>query len=319
MIRINKLPMAMLLIGMAFAAQAQDFPTKPIRIIVPYSPGGQADLLSRLVGKYVTQSTGQIVNVDNRPGAAGMVGAGVMANAAADGYTIAMFSTPHASTPAVVKLPFDMRQLRPITMVGITPNIISVNAASPYRSLDDVLSNARANPGKMTYGHSGNLASSHLTMELLKVSAKVDIVPVPYKGGAQALGDLLGGQIDLSLSSPGGLMGHLKSGKLRAIATTGPKRSGSLPEVATVAESSIPGFESYEWFALFAPDKTPPDVIARLHKEVVKAIAEPEVRNTAATTGVELVGNSPAELGTFFHTEMDRLAKLISTLNLKAD
>jgi tripartite-type tricarboxylate transporter receptor subunit TctC len=298
---------------------AQEFPSKPIRLIVPFPAGGQSDVLGRVVAKYLAQNVGQPVIVENRGGAGGMIGAEVLANAAPDGYTIGMLSTPHVTYPAVMKPAFDPKALRAITNIAIVPSVLSVNAASPYHTLNDILVDARARPGKLTSGNAGNLSTSHLGMELLKKRANVDILVIPYKGGAPALQDLLGGQITMTMGGPSALMGHIKAGKLRAIAVSSAKRSSAMPEVPTFAEAGIAGFELNEWYALFAPAKTPPEIIARLHQEVVKVLKEPEVRSTLTAMGAEPVGDSPAELQAFYLAEMERLGKLVNELGLKAE
>lgn len=303
----------------AMPALAQNFPTKPIRIIVPYAPGGTADVLSREIAAKMAPAIGQQVIIENRAGAAGMIGAEVLARSEPDGYTIGMMATPHAATPFVMKLPFNPRELRAVTLVANVPGLLSVNAAVPVKSLGDVLSLARAKPGYLTFGHPGNLSAGHLTMEMLKAQAKVDIVSVPYKGGAPALADLLGGQIHMGISGPTAHLPHIKSGKLRAIATTGLQRSSAVPDVPTVAESGFPGFELNEWYGLFAPAKTPQELLTRLNQGIVKALAVPEVRAKFASLGAEPVGNTSEEFSAFFQNEMDKLGKLIASLGLKAE
>lgn len=317
--RLAAASLAALLGVVPVMAAAQDFPSKPIRLIVTFPAGGQADVLARVVGKYVSQNTGQPVIVDNRGGAGGMIGAEVLANAPPDGYTIGMLSTPHVTYPAVMKPAFDPAALRAITNIAMVPSVLSVNAASSFHTLGDILAEAKAKPGKLTSGNAGNLSTSHLAMELLKQRTGVDILVIPYKGGAPALQDLLGGQIDMTMGGPSALMGHIKNGKLRAIAVTSAKRSGAMPDVPTFQESGVPGFELNEWYALFAPAKTPPSVIAKLHQEIVKALKEPEVRNTLIAMGAEPVGDTPAELQAFYNGEMDRLGKLVKQLGLKAE
>lgn len=301
------------------AARAQEFPSKPIRLIVTFPAGGQADVLARVVAKYMTQNTGQTVFVENRAGAGGMIGAEALANATPDGYTIGMLSTPHVTYPAVMKPSFDPAALRAITNVAMMPSVLSVNAASPYRTLSDVIGRAKAMPGGLSSGNAGSLSTSHLAMELLKQRAGVDILVIPYKGGAPALQDLVGGQIDMTMGGPSALMGHIKGGRLRAVAVTSSKRSAVMPDVPTFAESGLPGFELNEWYALFAPPKTPPALIARLHQEVVKALREPEVRDLLLSLGAEPVANTTAELESFYLGEMDRLGRLVKQLGLKPD
>jgi len=300
-------------------ATAQNFPNKPVRIIVPYAPGGTADMLVRVVAKQLGANLGQSVFIDNRAGAAGMIGADVLAQSPPDGYTIGLLATPHAATPFVMKLPFDPKELRPVALVASVPGLLSVNASVPAQSLNDILALARAKPGQLTYGNPGSLSAGHLAMEMLKAQAKVDIVAVPYKGGAPALLDLLGGQIQMGISGPTAHLPNIKNGKLRPIATTGLKRSTAAPDVPTFAESGVPGFELNEWYGLFAPAKTPPELIARLNQEIIRAMAAPEVRASFTSVGAEPGATSPAEFNTFFRNEMDRIGKLVVSLGLKAD
>jgi tripartite-type tricarboxylate transporter receptor subunit TctC len=291
-----------------------------VRIIVPYAPGGTADVLCRDIASKLTAVFGQQVIVENRAGAAGMIGAEALAKSAPDGYTLGMLATPHAATPFVMKLPFDpAKDLSPVTLVANVPGLLSVNASVPARTLQELLALARANPGKLTYGHPGNLSAGHLAMEMLKDQAKVNIVPVPYKGGGPALMDLLGGQITMTISGPTAHLPHIATGKLRPIATTALHRSSALPEVPTIAESGLPGFELNEWYGLFVPARTPADVIARLNEEIVKVIKSREYTARTASLGAEAVGNSPEAFGAFFRNEMERNGRLIRSLGLKAE
>lgn len=248
-----------------------------------------------------------------------MIGAEALANSPPDGYTIGLLATPHVTYPAVMKPAYDPKALRAITNIAIVPSVLSVNAASPYQMMAEILPAARSKPGTLTSGNAGNLSTSHLAMELLKKRAGVDIQVIPYKGGAPALQDLLGGQITMAMGGPSALMQHIKGGKLRAIALSSGKRSSAMPDVPAFSESCVPGFELDEWYALFAPARTPPEVIACLHQAVVKALNEPEVRNTLIAMGAEPVGNTPAELQAFYLSEMDRLGKLVNELGLKAE
>ena len=311
----------MCLAGIAsFQVAAQSFPSKALRIIVPYAPGGTADVLGREIALRLTPALGQQVIVENRAGAAGMIGADTLAKSAPDGYTLGMLATPHAATPFVMKLPFDpARDLNPVTLVANVPGLLSVHASVPARSLQELLTLARAKPGQLTYGHPGNLSAGHLAMELLKDQTKVNIIPVPYKGGGPALLDLLGGQITMMISGPTAHLPHIATGKLRPIATSARRRSSALPDVPTIGESGLPGFESNEWYGLFVPVRTPSEEIVRLNEEIVKVIKSREYTARAAGLGAEVVGNKPEEFGAFFRNEMEKHGKLIRSLGLKAE
>jgi tripartite-type tricarboxylate transporter receptor subunit TctC len=301
------------------SVHAQTFPAKPIRIIVTYAPGGTADVLCREIAARMSPAIGQQVIVDNRPGASGMIGAEALARSEPDGYTIGMLNTSHAAAPFAMKLGFDPKELRTVTLVANVPGLISAHSSVPVNSFADVLALARNKPGYLTYGHPGNLSAGHLAMEMLKQQAKVDILAVAYKGGAPALADLLGGQIHLGISGPTAHLPHIKSGKLRPIATTGQKRSSAVPNTPTIAESGMPSFELNEWYGLFAPARTPPELVARLNKGIVQALAAPEVRAKFATLGAEPVGNTPEEFAALFRNEMDRLGKLVDSLGMKKE
>ena len=313
-------PIVLACLAASFQAAAQSFPSRPVRIIVPYAPGGTADVLCREIASKLAAPFGQQVIVENRAGAAGMIGADALAKSAPDGYTLGMLATPHAATPFVMKLPFDpAKDLSPVTLVANVPGLLSVNASVPVRSLQELLALARANPGKLTYGHPGNLSAGHLAMEMLKDQTKVNVVPVPYKGGGPALMDLLGGQITMMISGPTAHLPHIATGKLRPIATTALHRSSALPEVPTIAESGLPGFELNEWYGLFVPARTSAEEITRLNEEIVKVIKSREYTARTASLGAEAVGNRPEEFGAFFRSEMDKHGKLIRSLGLKAE
>ena len=303
-----------------FVAMADTFPSKPIKVIVPYAAGGTADFMVRLMAKQLSATGGLAITVDNRSGASGWIGAELMARAPADGYTIGVLSSVFAATPFVSKPPFEPRDLQTITLLASVPGLLSVNAAVPVYTLNDLLALAKAKPGQLSFGHAGSLGAGHLAMEMLKLNNNVDIISIAYKGGAPALNDLLGGQIQMSISGPTAHLPFIKpGGKLRAIATTGLKRSTAVPDLPTMAESGQPGFEINEWYGLFAPEKTPRDIVERLNREFVKALSSPEVRASLVTVGAEFTPNTSEEFKVFFTDEMNKLGKLISKLNLKGD
>src|SRR5438105_835016 len=303
------------------SAFAQDYPSKPIRIIVTFAAGGTSDLLSRAVGAKLAAVLGQQVITDNRPGAGSVIGTDMVAKAPPDGYTIGMLISTHAVNPFVMKnLPYDsVNDFAPITLVAIVPGILSVNAGLPVRSVQEMVQLVRSKPGQFNYGLPGSMTSGHLSMELLKVIAGLDMVAVAYKGGAPAAADLASGQVQFMINSPPSVLPFVKAGKVRALAVTGAQRSPGLPEVPTIRESGFPDYETYEWYGLFAPAKVPNEIIARLAREVAAIVRDPELRERMLVQGAELVGNSPDEFGQFVRSEMAKWGGLAKRLNLRAD
>jgi tripartite-type tricarboxylate transporter receptor subunit TctC len=300
-------------------AIADDYPSRPLHIMVPYAPGGTADAIARMIAKHLGPSLGQSVVIDNRGGAGGLVGAAAMTQSPADGYTIGVLATPHAATPLDQNSGFDRARVAAVALVAVVPGLLCVNTSVPAASLADVISLARAKPGQLSYGNPGNFSAGHLAMEMMKVQSRVDIVAVPYRGGAPALQDLVAGQIAMSISGPSNFLPYIKTGQLRAIASTGLTRSTAAPGVPTFAESGMPGFELNEWYGIFAPSKTPPQVLARLNHDIAVALAQPDVRAFFTTIGAEPRTMSPDEVDGFFRKETDRLGKLVGTLGLKND
>jgi tripartite-type tricarboxylate transporter receptor subunit TctC len=298
-------------------AMAQDYPSGPLHLIVPYAPGGTADTIARIISKYLARSLGQTVVVDNRAGAGGLIGAAVMVQSPADGYTIGVLATPHAATPLDPNSGFDRARVKAVALLAVVPGLLCVNRSVPASSLSDVIGLARSKPGQLSYGNPGNFTAGHLAMEMLKAQARVDIISVPYRGGAPALQDLVAGQIQMSISGPSNFLPYIKNGQLRAIASSGRKRSTAVPDVPTFSESGMSGFELNEWYGIFAPNKTPPELVARLNHVIVQALAQPDVRAFFATIGAEPGNMSPGEFDGFFRNETDRLGKLVRSLGLK--
>jgi tripartite-type tricarboxylate transporter receptor subunit TctC len=299
------------------AAAANDYPNRPLHLIVPYAAGGTADGIARILSKHLRTSLAQNVVIDNRGGAGGLIGAAVLTQSPPDGYTIGILATPHAATPLDRDAGFDRSRVKAVALLAVVPGLLCVNSSVPVSSLADVISLARTKPGQLTYGNPGNFTAGHLAMEMLKTQSRVDITPVPYRGGAPALQDLLAGQIQMSISGPSNFLQYIKNGQLRAIASTGLKRSTAAPDVPTFAEAGMRGFELNEWYGIFAPSKTPPELVARLHSDIAQALAQPDVRAFYITIGAEPGNLSPDEFDRFFRTETDRLGKLVSTLGLK--
>jgi len=306
----------------AVAARGDTFPSRPIRIVVPFAAGGATDLIARVVGQKLTESMGQAVVVENRPGASGMIGADLVAKAPPDGYTLLMASTAEiAINPSLYsKMSYDpQKDLAPITLAGVTPLILVVNPASPLHSVADIVKKAKAHPGTISFASAGNGSVQHLSGELVKVLTSTDMVHVPYKGAAPALTDVLSGQVTMFFSGMPPAMPHVKSGKLRALAVTTPKRSPAAPDVPTMAEAGVQGFDISNWFGLLAPAGTPPGILDKLHDEAVKALMQPTVKERLAEQGAEVVADSREHFGAFIKAEADKYAKLIKVSGAKAD
>jgi tripartite-type tricarboxylate transporter receptor subunit TctC len=294
------------------ALQAQDFPAKPVRVIVPFPPGGGADALARLLGPKLTESWRQQVIVENRPGASGHIGADFVAKAPADGYTLLMSSTASLSEKNV-------DQFAPVSLVSASPYVVTASSGVQASSIRELIALARARPGKLTYASSGTGAASHLSAELFKSMAQVDLLHVPYKGTGQALGDLLAGQVDLLFAPSQTVLAHVKAGKLKALAVTGSRRSPTLPELPTVAEAGLPGYEAVGWFGLLAPAATPRPVVEKLSADVNRALADADVRSRMEAMGAEPGGNSPEEFRRFIRDDQAKWSKLMKEAGIRLE
>ncbi|HSV18347.1 MAG TPA: tripartite tricarboxylate transporter substrate binding protein [Casimicrobiaceae bacterium] len=307
--------LAVVFIAAATPASAQRYPDHPIKLIVPVPPGGGVDLLSRAIGAKMQQSMGQPVVIENKAGASAAIGTEALAKSPPDGYTIMMGYSAHATNPIFVpKLPYDTnKDFATVAHVGYIPLILVVNASSPYHSVKELIAAAKAKPGQLQFASGGAGAGAHLSGELLKTTANVDIVHVPYKGNAPALNDLLGGQVTMMFDTITTSLPHVKSGALRALAVTSPKRSPLAPDVPTMIEAGLPDFDISAWYVMFAPAGTPRDIIARLNAEVNKAIADPDLRKTLGEQGVEFTGGTPEYADQFVRSEIERWGKIIKT------
>jgi tripartite-type tricarboxylate transporter receptor subunit TctC len=311
-----------LALTLAAEAAAQGYPTKPIRFVVPYAPGGNTDILARLIGQKLSEAWGQQVIIDNRPGAAGTVGAELVARAPADGYTLIMgsFGNIIVANSLYKNLKYDpLKDFASIALVSLPPGVLVENPAVPAQTVRELIAYAKSNPGRLNYGSPGAGAWNHLFFELFNASAGVSIVHVPYKGIAPAVVDLLGGQVQLAISAFPTALPHVRSGKLRALAVTSAKRSGLLTEVPTVAESGLTGYEAAGWFGVLSPAGTSPAVVAKLNHEINRILELPEVKASLASDGAEPAGGTPAQM-----TESARLAsakwsRLIRELNLRTE
>lgn len=288
----------------AAAAFAQAFPGKPVHIIVPFPPGGGADALARVMGPHLTKIWGQPVIVENKPGASGQIGAEYVANAAADGYTLMMSSTASLTEKNV-------HRFAPVTLVSASPYVIVVNPKVPAGNVRELIAYAKKNPGKLTFGSSGAGAASHLSAELFKSLADIDMLHVPYKGTGQAVTDLLAGQIDVMFAPAQTSMPHVQAGKLKALAVTSAKRSATLPELPTAVESGLPRYEAIGWFGLLAPAATPKVVVAKLSADANRVLADPEVKAKLVSIGAEPSGNTPEQFAKFIREDQAKWSKLM--------
>jgi tripartite-type tricarboxylate transporter receptor subunit TctC len=296
------------------AAQAQAFPTKAITIIVPFSAGGTTDILARVLGQFISKDLGQPVIIDNRAGAGGNIGTQLVARAAPDGYTILMGTVgTHAINQSLYpKLAFDpIKDFAPLTRVALVPNLLVANPAQPFKTVKELTAYAKANPGKVTFGSSGSGTSIHLSGELFKQMAGVDIQHVAYKGSAPAVNDLLGNHIAIMFDNMPSAISHVKAGKLRPLAVTTAQRSPALPDVPTIAEAGVPGYEATSWFGLLAPAKTPAPVVTRLNASILKALADPDVKKKLLEQGAEPAGETPAQFAAFIASETVKWGKIV--------
>lgn len=303
-------------------AQTAAFPSKPVRLVVPFTPGGSTDILARAIGHKLGETWNQPVVIENKPGAGGNIGVEYVAKSPADGYTLVMGHIgTFAANPALYRrLPYDpIRDFAPITLVARVPNVLVVGPAVPAKTFGEFVAYAKANPGKVFYGSGGNGSAAHLATEYFRMRTGLDLQHVPYKGTGPALADLLSGQIGVVLTGAPPLMAHLKSGKLRALAVASPQRLAVLPDVPTIAESGYPGFSAVQWYGLFAPAATPRELVARLNRDAVAALLDPLVSERLASEGAEPVGDTPEEFGAFVKAEIELWGKVIRESGAKVD
>ena len=304
------------------SALAQAYPTKPVTIIVPFAAGGTTDILARIIGQALTAELGQSVVVDNRAGAGGNIGGQAAAKAAPDGHTLFMGTVgTHAINASLYKkMPFDpVKDFAPLTRVANVPNLLVANPAQPYKSVKDLIAYAKANPGKVNFGSSGNGSSIHLSGELFKSLAKVDMQHVPYKGSAPAVTDLLGNQIGIMFDNMPSAIQHVRSGKLVPLAVTTAKRSPELPNVPTIAEGGVPGYEATSWFGMFAPAGTPAPVLAKLNAAIVKVLGQPDVKKKINEQGAEVYSETPEQFAAFIQAESVKWGKVVKESGASLD
>ena len=304
------------------AAQPPAYPTKPIRLVVPFPAGGATDIFAREVAKHLTEAWGQSVVVDNRPGAGGNIGSELVAKAPPDGYTLEMGTVgTHAINASLYStLPYDhVKDFVPVILVAGVPNVLEVNPAVPVNSVQELIAYAKANPGKLNFASSGSGTSIHLSGELFKVMAGVQMTHVPYKGSAPALQDLIGGQVQLMFDNLPPSLPQIKAGKLRALAVTSAARAPALPDTPTVAEAGLPGFEASSWFGVLAPAGTPPEIVNKLNAEIAKWLASPGAKEKLANVGANIAGGTPEDFARHIQAETAKWAKVVKESGAKVD
>jgi len=310
------------LLALNLHAAAQEYPVKPVRLVVPFTPGGTTDILGRLVAQKLSESIGRQVIVDNRPGAGGTIGSDIVAKSPADGYTLIMghIGTFGVNPTLYPKLPYDaVKDFQPITLFAMITNLLSVNPSLPVKSVKELVALARARPGQLNYGSGGNGSAAHLATEYFKLLSKTDIVHIPYKGTAPAITDLLAGNTSMILTGVPAQLPHIKSGRLRALGVASAKRQPLFPELPTIMEGGVKGYEATQWYGVLAPAGTPRPIVDRLNAALVKALQSAEVKERLASEAGEPVGNSPEEFHAFIQKEIARWAPVIRASGAKPE
>ena len=311
----------LLLAALAGGAVAQDYPSKPIRLVAPFAPGGAVDILARIIGERLSTQYGQNVIVDNKPGASGHLGAQIVAKAPGDGYTLMVGTIGiHAAYASYSRLTYKpAEELQPVLIIGESPNVVLVPVNSKYKTFADFLADAKVNAGKINYASAGAGSSVHMVTELFQLAIAQRMNHVPYKGSGPALIDLISGQVDVMFDNMSSGMPHVQSGKLRVLAVTGPKRDPRLPEVPTLAEAGVPGYSGTSWFTLAAPASMPAALVEKLNKDVQRVLATPEVAARYDKLGMNYTPNSPAEATAFFKSETVKWSRVIEAAKLQLD
>ena len=320
--RLLRIFLSLSLLQFAALATAQTYPAKSVRMVVPFAAGaGSNDIMARLIAQKLTDSFGQHFVVDNRPGASGIIGCDIVAKAQPDGYTVLMMSLTFTVLPSLFsKLPYDtMKDLTPVTLVASAPLMLVVNPSLPAKSVQEFIAYAKANPGKLNFGSGGAGATPHLAGEMLKSMAGIQVTHIPYKGGAPALADLIGGQIQFMLENIPGTLPFAKAGKLRALAVTDLKRSPLLPDLPTLDESGLKGYQIVGWNGLFVPAGTPPAIVNKLYTGVVAALALPDVKERLTVLGADGVGDTPQHFAAFIKADIAKWAQVVKTAGIKIE
>jgi tripartite-type tricarboxylate transporter receptor subunit TctC len=311
---------AVVLLCVSTWVNAQAWPSKPIRYIVPFPPGAFNDTLGRTISAELTKTLGQPMVVDNRPGGNSVIGTEIAAKSAPDGYTLFGAALPFSAIQSLHKVSFDVtKDFAPITLAGFSANLLVANSSFPANNVKELIEYARRNPGKVNYGSSGNGTSVHLAMELFKSMTQTYMLHIPYKGSAPVVADLIGGQVDVMFDNMPNVIGHVRAGKMKALAVTTAQRSAQAPEIPTVAEAGVPGYEQTAWFGVLAPAGTPREIIGRLNGEIVKLLNSADVKERFGKQGVEVRTSTPEQFSTFLRSEVDRWGKVIREAGIKAD
>jgi len=311
---------AALMVAAAAAASAQSFPSRPVRIFVPYPAGGGVDVLTRTLGDVVSKQWGQSVVVENRPGAGGVIASQAVVTAAPDGYTLIMVASGHATNPLLyAKIPYDtFKDFTPISLLASSPNILLVRADSPFKTMGDLIAAAKAKPGSISFAHAGTGTSTHLAGELLKSLARIDLNAIPYKGGAPSINDLLGGQIPISFNNGPESVGQLQAGTLRALAVTTAERAPFLPEVPSLSEA-VQGYDTGVWWGVLGPANMPADVLAKLSHDFVAALNTDAVKERLGKLGALPIGSSPQQFDARIHADYDKWGPIIQAAGMKPE
>jgi tripartite-type tricarboxylate transporter receptor subunit TctC len=310
------------IVGMLFVcgfAAAQSYPGKPVRMLVPFPPGGGTDYTARLISQKLTEIWGQQVIVDNRPGASTTIASEIVAKAPADGYTLIMGSTNHTINPSLYpRIPYDtIKDFAPVTVAVTASYVLVVHPSLPAKTVKELIALARARPAEINYASSGSSGPQHIAGELFKLMAKVDMTHVPYKGGGPAVVALLGGHVQAQFSTPVSALPHVRTGKLRALGVTSLKRSDAIPEVPTISEAALPGYEAVTWWGILAPARTPREIVNKIHADTVKALQMPDTLEKLAREGVNPAGTTPEQFATMIQDEMVKMAKIVKAANMK--
>jgi tripartite-type tricarboxylate transporter receptor subunit TctC len=304
----------------AGVASAQSFPTKPVHILVPYPPGGGVDVLTRMLSDAVSKGWGQSIVVENRPGAGGVIASQAIATSAPDGYNLIMVASGHATNPFLYpKLPYDtFKDFSPISLLASSPNVLLVRADSPFKSVGDIIAAAKVKPGSLSFAHAGNGTSTHLAGELLNKLAGIDLNAIPYKGGAPAISDLLGGQIPMSFNNGPESVGQLEAGTVRALAVTTASRAPFLPNVPSMSET-VPGYDTEVWWGLLGPGRMPPELVASISRDFVAALNTESVRERLGKLGAIPIGSTPEKFDAKIHADYDKWGPIIKAAGMKAE
>jgi len=316
-----RLTAVLLLAGMSAPVLSQAYPSKPVRILVGYAPGGGTDIMARAIGAKLTDSLKQQFVIENRPGANANIAAKLAADVPADGYTILFMSVAHImSKPVYKNLGYDIeRDFTPITVVTNVPNVLCLHPSLPVKTVKELIALAKSKPGALSYATSGVGSPEHFAGEMFKMMSKTDMLPIPYKGGAPLAVDLVGGQVMLAFNTAPPIMPHIQSGRVRAIAVTMDKRVGALPDVPTIAESGVPGYQMSTWYGAVIQTKTPRDIVVKLNQEMIKALSLPDIKERMAGLGADVVGNTMEEFAALIKVEVAKYTKVAHTAGIVAD